>query len=275
MSTVAQNVSGSGNLFTATGDVIQVSYHLDQPATEDRRNLTNLLGHVKRIWITDVLEQSVHETAMLELGMREEAEAVEHPWTRVLEMPDKPGRVLPPDRLIGQVFEDVGRLLLILGEPGSGKTTTLLTLARECIRQAERDPAAPVPVVLSLSTWAETRRPIHDWLVGELGARYVVGRPLARRWLDQSRLMLLLDGLDEVAKDRRADCVEAIHAFVEAHGVPGMVVCCRAQEYRALPVRLRLGGAVLLLPLTQGQVDAYLRDAGPELAGMRSALGPA
>ncbi|MFL5539718.1 MAG: NACHT domain-containing protein, partial [Longimicrobiaceae bacterium] len=267
MSTVAQNVTGSGNLFTATGDVIQVSYHLDQPTADDRRNLANLLAHVKRTWITDVLEHSVHETAMLELGMREEASAVEHPWERILETPAEPGEVLPPDRSIGKVFEDVGRLLLVLGEPGSGKTTTLLTLARECVRQAERDPAAPVPVVLSLSTWAETRGPIHDWLVGELGARYFVGRPLARRWLEQSRLLLLLDGLDEVAEDRRSDCVGALHDFVKKHGVPGMVVCCRAQEYRALPVRLRLGGAVLLLPLTQGQVDAYLRAAGPELSG--------
>jgi eukaryotic-like serine/threonine-protein kinase len=272
MPNVAQNVTGSGNLFTATGDVIQVSYHLDQPSAEDRRNLANLLGHVKRTWITDVLEHSVHEAALLELGMREEAGAVEHPWERVLETPAEPGGVLPPDRSISQVFEDVGRLLLILGEPGSGKTTTLLTLARECIHQAERDPTAPVPVVLSLSTWAERRGSIHDWLMGELGARYFVGRPLARRWLEQNRLLLFLDGLDEVAEDRRADCVEAIHAFVEAHGVPGMVVCCRAQEYRALPVRLRLGGAVLLLPLSQGQVDAYLGAAGAELFELRGAL---
>jgi eukaryotic-like serine/threonine-protein kinase len=272
MATVAQNVTGSGNLFTGTGDVYQVSYHLDQPTAEDRRNLANLLGHVKRTWITDVLEHSVHEAALLELGMRLEAGAVEHPWERVLEAPAEPGGVLPSDRSIGQVFEDVGRLLLILGEPGSGKTTTLLTLARECVRQAERDPTAPVPVVLSLSTWAESRSSIHDWLVSELGARYFVGRPLARRWLEQSRLLLFLDGLDEVTEDRRAGCVEAIHAFVKAHGVPGIVLCCRSREYRALPVRLKLGGAVLLLPLVPEQVGAYLDAAGPELDGLRGAL---
>lgn len=272
MSTVAQDVTGSGNLFTAAGDVIQVNHHLDRPTAEDHRNLANLLGHVKRTWITDVLEHSVHEAVMLELGMREEKGAVDHPWARVLETPAEVGEVLPADRSIGQVFEQVGRLLLILGEPGSGKTTTLLTLTRECVRQAERDPTAPVPVVFSLSTWAESRRTIHDWLVGELAARYFVGRPLARRWIEQGRLLLFLDGLDEVAENRRAECVQAIHAFVAAHGVPGMVVCSRSQEYRALPVRLKLGGAVTLLPLTAAQVDNYLHAAGAELSSLRGAL---
>ncbi|HEX6373076.1 MAG TPA: NACHT domain-containing protein [Longimicrobium sp.] len=272
MSTIQQHVTGAGNLFTATGDVYQVSYHLDPPTAADRRNLANLLGHVKRTWITDVLERAVHD-APLALGMREAPDAVEHPWERVLERPAEPGRVLPPDAGIGRVFDDVGRLLLILGEPGSGKTTTLLTLARECVRRAEEDPSAPVPVVLSLSTWAAAAdRSLHEWIVGELGARYYVGRATARQWLAESRLLLLLDGLDEVSRTRRAACVEAIRAFVQEHGVPGLAVCCRASEYRALPVRLSLGGAVVLQPLSHAQVDGWLRAGGAELASLRGAL---
>lgn len=271
MSTIEQHVTGSGNLFTATGDVYQVNYNLDAPTAGDRRNLANLLSHVRRTWITDVLERTFHD-APLALGMREEPGAVEHPWERVLERPAEPGRVLPPDVSIGRVFDDVGRLLLILGEPGSGKTTTLLTLARECVRRADENPAAPVPVVLNLSTWAGADQPLYDWIVDELGARYYVGRTLAREWLNANRLLLLLDGLDEVSRARQAACVEAIREFVQEHGVPGLAVCCRASEYRALPVRLKLGGAIVLQPLRDEQVDAYLRAAGPELAGLRGAL---
>lgn len=271
MSTIQQHVAGSGNLFTGTGDVYQVNVHLDPPTAADRRNLANLLGHVKRTWITDVLERAVPDTPLAP-GMREEPGAVEHPWERVLERPAEPGRVLPPDVSIGRVFDDVGRLLLILGEPGSGKTTTLLTLARECVRRAEANPAAPVPVVLSLSTWAAGDRPVYEWIVDELGARYYAGRGVARAWLDGNRLLLLLDGLDEVPRARRAACVEAIRDFVREHGVPGLAVCCRASEYRALPVRLKLGGAVLLQPLSREQVDAYVAAAGPELTGLRAAL---
>ena len=62
--------------------------------------------------------------------------------------------------------------LLILGAPGSGKTTLLLELARDLLDRAVRDPTHPIPVVFPLSTWAESRRPLAEWLVEELYQRY-------------------------------------------------------------------------------------------------------
>lgn len=271
MSDVA--VSGNDNLVIVAGrDVYLPAAPTTPPTGDDCRNLANLLGHVRQTWITDVLEHSVHEAALLEPGMRNEAGAVEHPWERVLETVGEPGRVLSPEKTIGQVFEDVGRMLLILGEPGSGKTTTLLTLARECIERSEHDSASPVPVVLSLSSWKDSGKSIHNWLVSELSKRYYVGKRLARDWLTRHRLLLLLDGLDEVVDERREACVEALHVFQEEYGLPGLAICCRSKEYRALPVRLKLGGAVSLLPLAQRQIDAYLDAAGPRFAELRAAL---
>ncbi|HET7229672.1 MAG TPA: NACHT domain-containing protein [Longimicrobium sp.] len=268
------NVNGSDNeVLVAGGDVYQVHLHLFPPSDADRQNLLNLLGRVRESWITGVLERSVGPTARLQVGMTAVPGQVEHPCARQVEVAGGDRRVLPPGTSIGQVFDEAGRTLLVLGEPGAGKTTTLLTLARECIQRAEDDPAAPVPVVLNLSTWADSRKTIFDWMVGELATTYSVGRPLARQWLREHRLLPLLDGLDEVAAARRAACVEALHAFVQGHGVPGLAICCRAHEYRALPVRLKLGGAVSLLPLTPEQVSASLDRGGPALAGLRAALG--
>jgi DNA polymerase III delta prime subunit len=265
-------VTGNDNfVIVAGGDVYVSTVPGVPPSGDDRRNLVNLLGHVRRIWISNVLERSVSHATLLDPRGRMEPDAVEAPWRRYLEAARQPPRLLPPDVRISRVFEQVGRMLLILGEPGAGKTTTLLTLTRECIQQAERDSAAPVPVVLNLSSWTGAR-PFRDWLVGELSKGYRLGKALARRWLEGHRLLLLLDGLDEVAEERRAACVRALHGFVEEHGVPGMAVCCRTAEYRALPLQLKLGGAVLLLPLEPAQIDAYLRAAGPALDGLRGAL---
>lgn len=50
--------------------------------------------------------------------------------------------------------DDVQHSLLILGQPGSGTTTTLLTLARELITRAAGSPVQPLPVVFNLSSWA-------------------------------------------------------------------------------------------------------------------------
>jgi hypothetical protein len=267
-------VSGNDNfVIVAGGDVHLSTAPVAPPTGDDRRNLMNLLGHVRRIWITNVLERSVSHAALLDPLVRMEPGAVERPWRRYLEA-GQPAELHPPGVSIGRVFDEAGRMLLILGDAGAGKTITLLTLARECIERAERDPAAPVPVVLNLSSWSGSRT-FHDWLVGELsepGNGYGVGRSFARRWLKDHRLLLLLDGLDEVGADRRAACVQALHDFVKEHGVPGLAVCCRSAPDEALPVRLKLGGAVLLLPLEQAQIDAYLDAAGPALDALRRAL---
>jgi hypothetical protein len=269
------SVSGNDNVVIVAGRDVYLSTSPAAPPTgDDRRNLVNLLERVRRIWITRVLECSVRHAALLDPRTRMDPAAVEPRWRRYLEAAGQPAALLPPDGTIGRAFDEAGRMLLVLGEPGAGKTTTLLTLTRECIEQAERDPGAPIPVVLNLSSWTDSR-PLRDWLADELSEPsngYYVGKSLARRWLEDHRLLLLLDGLDEVAEDRRARCVQALHEFVKEHGVPGLAVCCRTAEYRALPLRLKLGGAVLLLPLEQAQIDAYLDAAGPALGGFRGAL---
>jgi len=269
---VTQIVTGSGNVFTGTGDVVYVTPNPPPPSVEERHNLLNLAAQVRQVWIRDVLEDSVHHAALLDLGMRTEPGAVEHPWERVLIKADEPSRVLPRETGIGEVFESVGRMLLILGAPGSGKTTTLLTLAHECLDHAECNPAAPVPLVLNLSQWARSRRPIHLWLESELKQRHHTGRRFARRWLKGHHLFLFLDGLDEVVPEQRAACVAALNAYVETFGVAGMVVCCRSEDYRRLGVRLPVSGAVELLPLSQAHIERYLDAAGGRLDGLRAAL---
>lgn len=278
MTEVTQNVTvkGSGNqVIVAGGDVhYTVTCQLPEASAEDRRNLLGLLALVRQQWLAGVLDAAVKETALLELGLNPEPQmAVERPWTREREAVGGHSEVLPPGPGVARVFEDAGRTLLILGGAGAGKTITLLTLAREWADRAERDPFAAVPVVFNLSSWGASRKSIHDWMVHELAQHYGTGRELAVRWLKERRLLLLMDGLDEVAEERRAACVEAIHDFVVAHGVPGLAVCCRRDEYRALPVRLSVGGAVTVLPLTAGQVDTYVQAAGDRLAGVRRALG--
>ncbi len=55
---------------------------------------------------------------------------------------------------ISQVFDAVGGELLILGAPGSGKTTMLLELTRDLLARARQDATHPLLVVFNLSSWA-------------------------------------------------------------------------------------------------------------------------
>jgi hypothetical protein len=248
------------NIFTA-----------DTSQQRDQRNRQAMLRLVKDFWVKGVLEQSLHGAVLIELGMEQRQEAVERPWDMVLQTPDQPDRTLPPDTKIVDVFDEMGQSLLILGEPGSGKTTMLLELARDLIACAEQDFTQPIPVVFNLSSWTEKKQPIAEWLLEELNTKYNIPKGIARLWVENDELLLLLDGLDEVASEWRAACVKAINLFRREHLMP-LAVCSRIADYEALTIRLRLQSAVLLQPLTTQQIDKYLEGIGIEFLAVRKTL---
>jgi hypothetical protein len=66
--------------------------------------------------------------------------------------------------------------------------------------------------------------------------------------------------------------VEQINQLAVDYGLPGVVVCSRLKGYTALAVRLQFNRAIVLQPLSPEQLDAYFDRAGPQLAGLRTAL---
>src|SRR5262249_33920667 len=123
-----------------------------------------------------------------------------------------------------------------------------------------------------LVTWDEQHMSLTDWLVDELNKRYDVPRKIGQAWVEADQILPLLDGLDEVKEDHRANCIEAINTFRQDHGLIPLVVCSRTSEYGAVGARLHLQGSIVLQPLTHNQVDAYLVHGDTEQAAMRQAL---
>jgi hypothetical protein len=174
------------------------------------------------------------------------------------------------DRDVNTIYDAAG-LLLILGEPGSGKTTTLLDLARILLDRAGGDLRERVPIIVNLSSWKKNQ-PLGEWISGELSEKYRVPVKIARSWLKNHYLLPLLDGLDEVETTVQPDCVGAINTFIDELNPPGLVVCCRLNEYRWLPERLKLNGAICLEPLSSEEVSKYLAESGPKLVALREAV---
>lgn len=231
-----------------------------------------LLKEVHAFWIAGVLEQSLHGAALIALGLHERPDIIANPWGLVLQQPERAVRTLPRGTQITQVYDAVGGELLILGSPGSGKTTLLLELTRALLARARLHGAYPVPVVFNLSSWAARRQTLAHWLIDELHSRYRIPRNLSRAWVHTDQVILLLDGLDEVPSEYRADCVEAINAFRQEHGLAPMVVCSRRDEYLDQQARIQLRSAVSIQPLTPQQIDRYLSGAEGQLEAVRVAL---
>jgi hypothetical protein len=190
--------------------------------------------------------------------------------TKILTIEQANPEIIDPMHPILEVYDrsSIKGSLLILGTPGAGKTTTLLSLAKQLIgRELENlqqgSPKTVIPLIFELSTWRDDQQSIGDWLVAQLYENYGGDRKsrVYELWLEKQVLLPLLDGLDELGLVRQQKCTEALNQFAQTY--PQMVVCCRVKEFRQVGVKLsNLRGAVQLEPLSDQQIASYLAEVG-------------
>lgn len=227
-------------------------------------NRQQVLKKVEAFWIEGYLREALSGSDLNPLPRLEPDSLLKH-----FEYEDFN---ITPEMSPAEIFKNLNSELLILGEPGSGKTIFMLKLARYLIEQAFSDERKPIPIVLNLSSWGTDHLPLKDWLEARLNAEYQVPRKVTRDWLNNEKLLLLLDGLDEVREEYQDDCVEAINSFREDNDAIKLVVCSRIADYEKLiPTnRLNVRASILMQPLTDAQIAGYL--AGTELASLRALL---
>ncbi|NER52464.1 MAG: NACHT domain-containing protein [Symploca sp. SIO1A3] len=219
-----------------------------------------------RTEVQERLAQSLYNAVRLTLGMEQQDYRVERPFSATVVQPSQSPEPLAVGTRIVEVFNrpELNRQLLILGEPGAGKTTMMLELAKDLLRRAIADKTEPIPVLLSLSSWKNPQQSIFDWLLGELKEKYGIRQDLAGQWLEKNQLLPLLDGLDEVAPQHQQACAVKLNEWLiaELEQRPcGVLICCRREEFEQVVQQpLSLYGAIYVQPLTVRQIEDYFTE---------------
>jgi hypothetical protein len=177
---------------------------------------------------------------------------------------------------IGEMVKEFRKLtrrrLVILGDPGTGKTTLALLLLRELIQHAKAHD--PVPVLVSMSDWDPAAESMYDWLARRLAEDYpalraaVFGPDAPRSLVAQRRILPILDGLDELPEDIRPKILTRLNDVA----ADPLVLTCRSMEYQAAVAAL--GGDVLTSgaviepsPLTLTDAARYISGCLPPRTG--------
>lgn len=164
--------------------------------------------------------------------------------------------------------------LLIVGVPGAGKTQTLRILWGQLLNRAQDDASLPVPFLVNLTTFSKYQGPLRTWLAQSL--RECAGMHVAiwQALLQRGQLFLLLDGLDEMAAERRAIALTELNEMLRVAdpALNRCVVCSRTLEYQQAGVPLLLPTALELQPLIAKDVQNAVAQAGPSMEPLAAAL---
>lgn len=157
---------------------------------------------------------------------------------------------------LAEYYKDSNGRLLLVGVPGAGKTTLLLQLQLELLEQE----TTRIPVILNLARWSSTFSTLKDWiqeiLPSEMGL--TINKKMAGDLIAQNRLIVLLDGLDEVEAEDRQTCLEAIGAYGEDAN-RCFILSSRIDEYKALAKDAPVNGQVEVGTLTYKQLINQLK----------------
>ncbi|MER5197348.1 NACHT domain-containing protein [Streptomyces sp. NPDC002755] len=286
----------------APGYLAWAAFHADRveaaPADEDKI-LEQLAVAVRTQWDNEAAVRRVNDPYPLPVAWETAGDELSESWALLTGLacgrpggppgdpglwPADPAGLAGQDAEIGHVFSDrtPTRRLVILGEPGAGKSVLLVRLLQDLI--ARRTAGDPVPVLFSLASW-DPRQPLKTWMAGQLRRAHpglataappsfalmhaIDGQPgdLAMYLLNAGRILPLLDGFDELPPARHVTALDTLNRALPAR--QPVVLTSRTGPYRMALTRpgttARLNGAsaIRLLPLkAQDAADYLRRDAG-------------
>ncbi len=146
------------------------------------------------------------------------------------------------------------RTVVVLGEPGMGKSTMLQYLA---LRESKRTDGR-FPIIVKLADFCKTRDPLESFLLAGV-EHHITGASMqnsARHALAGHNALILLDGLDEVSRNEYRSVTERIKSFSAAHEECRIIITSRKAGFQCSEVPFRLFELDQLPP---GEIENFVR----------------
>ncbi|MEH2389693.1 MAG: NACHT domain-containing NTPase [Nostoc sp.] len=147
--------------------------------------------------------------------------------------------------------------LRVLGKPGIGKTTFLQYLAIQCNQNAFA--ANQVPIFITLRNFAQESKftnefSLLNYIRQEFHTSRISDPSVIETLLNEGRVLLLLDGMDEVVNQQSNAVLSEIRRFSEKYHKNQFVATCRTAVQK---FRLRGFTDVEIAPFTLEQIRAF------------------
>jgi len=126
------------------------------------------------------------------------------------------------------------QFLMVLGAPGAGKSTFLRKIGLESFKGNKGNfKHQAIPVLLELKKFTESKIDLKSLIEAEFTT---CGFPKPKEFtesaLDKGKLLILLDGLDEVPSANVNSVIDAIQDFVDRYDKNRYIASCRTAAYR-------------------------------------------
>lgn len=151
--------------------------------------------------------------------------------------------------------------LVVLGEPGAGKTVLALELQVQLLELRQRDQTIPIPVLVTAAAY-DIHMGWEEWLIRYLVQRFTLKVNTAARLVRNRRIVPLVDGIDEMdpagEQERAQILVQKLNGWMSGREKAPLVVTCRSGKYEALTREVDRATHIEILPLTGEETAAYL-----------------
>jgi predicted NACHT family NTPase len=125
--------------------------------------------------------------------------------------------------------------LMVLGQPGAGKSTFLRRIGLEALKGKHGDfEHGCVPVFLELKRFTTEEVDLVNAIADEFSiCGFPNPLPTTQKLLDQGKLLILLDGLDEVPTQQLDQTITQIQDFADQYKQNRFIASCRTAAYKS------------------------------------------